>query len=436
MIKKFYFLQKKNRFRILAATIVFFLSFPLCAKRINIIWWHAMAGHLGNEIRHLAYDFNQQQDQYFIKPVYKGDYIETLTSFAAAFRAHQPPDMVQVFEVGAATMLKPKGIIKPVAQLMKEQHIPLPTNDIIPAVRHFYSKNGELMAFPLNLSVPVLYYNAEVLKKIGYDQHNFPHSWQELEKLAEKLKNAGYRCAYTSAQPAWILVESYLAIHGIATTENMPLRAIYNSPYFVAHLARLKRWQELGYFRYGGRADDATVLFTSNVCPMYSQSSGGYNSLSEIVPFRLGVALLPLDTEVSQTRHANVAGGAALWVTAGRPAVKEKGIALFLHYLSRPDVQKRWHEHSGYLPLGLTGQYAAISSISQHPVLKLAQADLTTSSEHLKTNTLIPQHQIRAVNEAALETLFAGLKTPKQAADEAVKQANHLIWRYIRNTQS
>lgn len=414
----------------------FVLPSALQAKPVEILLWHAMAGHLGHEIRQLADDFNAQQKQYRIKPVYKGDYVETLTSFAAAFRAHQPPDMVQVFEVGTATMLAPQGIIKPVAQLMEEQHIALPVDDILPAVRQFYSRQGQLMAFPLNLSVPLLYYNADALKKAGYDSDNFPRTWQDLEKLAAKLKKAGYQCTYTSAQPAWILIESYLAIHGLATTDPSSQRAIYNSPQFISHLARLKRWQDLGYFRYGGRTDDATVLFTSNICPLYSQSSGSYNSLLDIVPFRLGTALLPLDTEVSSTRHPNVAGGAALWITAKRPPVKEKGIALFLAFLAQPDVQRRWHEQSGYLPLGLSGAFAPISAASRHPLLRLARTDLANhAQERPKTNNSIPQHQIRAVNEEALETLFADLKTAEQAANDAVRQANHLIQRYQRNTQ-
>ena len=49
-----------------------------------------MAGSLGEEVKSLTQAFNQSQNKFLIKPVYKGDYIETLTSFAASFRAHRP----------------------------------------------------------------------------------------------------------------------------------------------------------------------------------------------------------------------------------------------------------------------------------------------------------------------------------------------------------
>lgn len=408
---------------------------PLEAKPVEIVLWHAMAGHLGKGVRQLAQQFNQEQKDYIIKPIYKGDYIETLTSFAAAFRAHQPPDMVQVLEVGTATMISPKGVIKPVEALMKEQGLELPLNDFIPVLRDFYSQNGQLMAMPLNQSTPILYYNRDVLKQVGYDGSHFPTTWQEMETLAIKLKQAGYSCTYTSANPSWILVEAYLAIHGLAETEKKPLKAIYDYPQFIAHLDRLKRWQKEGYFRYGGRLDDATVLFTSGICPLFSQSSGSYKSLKQLVHFNLDIAPLPLDTKASQVRHANVVGGAALWVVSGRSAEKEKGIAQFLLFLSQPKTQKQWHEYSGYLPIGLTGIYAALASESQLPTLKLARVDLAPERQQgFSPNNDIPQNQIRLSNEEALEALFAHLKTPEKATKDAVAKANHLIQRYLQTT--
>ena len=148
--------------------IIFFFCFFLCvlpvqAKRIELVVWHAMAGHLGDEVRMLAHDFNQSQSDYFIKPVYKGNYVETLTSFAAAFRAHQPPAIVQIFEVGTAIMQVPKGVIKPIDELMHEQGMNLPKDDFIQSIREFYSAEGQLLALPFNLSVPTLYYNLDIL---------------------------------------------------------------------------------------------------------------------------------------------------------------------------------------------------------------------------------------------------------------------------------
>ncbi len=412
-----------------------FFSSLAFAERTELIFWHGMAGHLGDEVRLLADDFNRSQKEYTVKTVYKGDYVETLTSFAAAFRAHKAPAIVQIFEVGTAIMLSPQGVIKPVQTLMQEQKLSLPQHDFIQSVREFYSRDGQLMAMPFNLSAPVLYYNRDILAKVGYSQDNFPRTWEEMEVLAEKIKKAGYSCTYTTAYPGWVLFESYLAIHGLPLTQAHPLRAVFNTPGLNRHYQRLKRWHDLHYFRYGGRVDDATIFFTSGVCPLFSQSSGAYNSLSALVPFHLGVAPMPLDTKVSSVRYANVAGGAALWAVAGQDEKHYKGVALFFAFIAKPEVQQRWHEHTGYLPLGLKGVYADIVQSSKHPALLLARTDLENSAHSEPLKHFGPQNQIRGINDEVLETMFSGLMSSDDALKEAVLRSNHVLLRFSRNTQ-
>ncbi len=417
---------------ILFLCTLFFSSLAV-AERIELVFWHGMAGHLGDEVRLLADDFNHSQSEFTIKPVYKGDYVETLTSFAAAFRAHQAPAIVQIFEVGTAIMLSPKGVIKPVDVLMHEQGMSLPKDDFIQSVREFYSRDGRLMAMPFNLSAPVLYYNRDLLAKVGYNQANFPRTWGEMEVLAEKIKKAGYDCTYTTAYPGWVLFESYLAIHGLPLTEER--RAVFNTPQLARHFQRLKRWHELHYFRYGGRVDDATIFFTSGVCPLFSQSSGAYNSLLALVPFNLGVATMPLDTQASPIRHANVAGGAALWAVAGQTEAHYKGIAQFFVFIAKPEIQKRWHEHTGYLPLGLKGIYADIVQSSDHPSLLLARSDLEGEINKIPFKHSGPQNQIRGINDEVLEAMFAGLIGSEEALQEATVRSNHVLLRFSQNTR-
>lgn len=415
---------------------IFLLCFlgALFAKPVELVMWYSMAGHTGEVTRQLVADFNRSQKIYRVKLVYKGEYTEALTSFAAAFRAKQPPAIVQIFEVGSATMLHPKGIVKPVDELMQEEGLSLPKESFLPAVRDFYSKENHLLAMPFNTSIPVVFYNADALEQLGYREGSFPQTWDELEILAEKLMQSGYRCAYTSAYPSWIQLESFSALHGLAMVGGEPGRANYNNQAIVHHLERLERWQKNHYFEYGGRASDATILFTSGRCALFSQSSGSYNSLAELVKFRLGVARLPLDKKVSKTRYNNVAGGAALWAVAGHKPEIYSGIARFFSYLAQPAVQERWHKQTGYLPLGTEGIYSHLTEKSKHPILVLAQSDLSMQGRAQGRLHLGPQNQIRIINDQALEEVFAGIKTPKQAIDQAVDQANYRLLRFLRNT--
>lgn len=403
-------------------------------KPIELLFWHAMVGHLDKEVRLLVEEFNQSQSEYLIKLVYKGNYVETLTSFSAAFRAHHPPAIVQIFEVGTAMMTSPKGIIKPVDELMEEQGMSLPKDDFIPTVREFYSKSGQLMGLPFNLSVAMLYYNLDALAKVGYTPANFPRTWAEMDVLAEKLKEAGFNCTYTTAYPGWILFESFLAIHGLPLTQENPLRAVFATQQLVNHFSRLKRWHSLHYFRYAGRSDDATILFTSGVCPLLSQSSGAYNSLSAMVPFHLGIASMPLDTQISKIRHPDSAGGAALWAVSGQTKKQYKGIAQFFAFIAKPENQKRWHEHTGYIPIGLQGIYAGILQKSRHPTLSIAYSDLAGDLLEKPLHNFGPQNQIRTITEEVLEAMFSGSISPNKAVGESYARTNHVLQRFMRNT--
>jgi len=70
-----------------------------------------MGGANGERVDKIAADFNASQSDYVVVPSYKGNYSETMTAAVAAFRANEQPDIVQVFEVGTATMMAAKGAV-------------------------------------------------------------------------------------------------------------------------------------------------------------------------------------------------------------------------------------------------------------------------------------------------------------------------------------
>ena len=76
----------------------------------EIQWWHSMSGALGDWVGDIAKDFNTKQNEYKVVPVFKGNYDESMTAAVAAFRAGNAPHILQVFEVGTATMMASKEI--------------------------------------------------------------------------------------------------------------------------------------------------------------------------------------------------------------------------------------------------------------------------------------------------------------------------------------
>ncbi len=109
------------------------------AAPIEIPWWHAMTSVNGELVNKMAEEFNASQSDYKVVPVYKGSYADTMNAAIAAFRAGNAPDIIQVFEVGTATMMAAKGAVKPVYQLMAEAGEPFDPKAYLPAITGYYS---------------------------------------------------------------------------------------------------------------------------------------------------------------------------------------------------------------------------------------------------------------------------------------------------------
>ena len=105
-----------------AAAVTFALALAATPAHavIEIQWWHAMTGGNNDVVNKLAEDFNASQSDYKVVPSFKGGYADTMNAGIAAFRAGNAPHIMQVFEVGTATMMSATGAIKPVYQLMKD----------------------------------------------------------------------------------------------------------------------------------------------------------------------------------------------------------------------------------------------------------------------------------------------------------------------------
>src|SRR5438876_3827168 len=186
------------------------------AEPIELQWWHAMTAINAERVNKIATDFNALQTDYKITPVYKGSYPETMTAAVAAFRAGNPPHIVQVFEVGTATMMAAKGAVKPVYQLMADAGEPFDPQNYLPAVTGYYSTaDGKMLSMPFNSSTPIAYWNKDAFQKATLDPDKPPKTWPESFAVAKKLRAAGIPCGLTVSWVSWTQIENFSAWHNV-----------------------------------------------------------------------------------------------------------------------------------------------------------------------------------------------------------------------------
>ncbi len=277
----------------------------------EIQWWHSMQGALNDKVNELANGFNASQKEYKVVAIFKGQYPESMTAAIAAFRAGNAPHILQVFEVGTATMMGAKGAIKPVYELMKDAGEPFDAKNYLPAVAGYYTDSkGNMLSLPFNSSTPVFYVNKDAFKKAGLDG-TAPKTWKEFAAVASKLKASGQQCVYSTGWPAWVHVENFSAWHNlpIGTRENgiagTDTEFKINSPQHVRHVEMLADFAKKGLFTYSGRKNEAEARFFSGECAMLTSSSGAQANIRRNAKFDFSVNFLPYHDDIKSAARAS-----------------------------------------------------------------------------------------------------------------------------------
>ncbi|NJD86424.1 MAG: sn-glycerol-3-phosphate ABC transporter substrate-binding protein UgpB [Betaproteobacteria bacterium] len=407
----------------------------------EIQWWHSMGGALGDKLNELANKFNASQKEYKVVPSYKGSYPDSLTAAIAAYRAGNAPHILQVFEVGTATMMAAKGAVVPVYKLMKDADEPFNPKVYLPTVTGYYSDSkGNMLSFPFNSSTVVFYINKDAYKKAGLDPNKAPKTWKEFIANAEKLKAAGQSCVYTSGWPAWMHIENFSAWHNvpIGTKENGMggLDTVFqvNSPLHVRHIAMLGDMAKKGLFTYAGRTNQAEAKFSSGECAMLTSSTGAQANIRRMAKFEWSVNFIPYHDDVKGAPQNSIIGGASLWVMGGKTNNAYKGVAKFFSFLSKPEIQMEWHTGTGYVPITMAAYEMTRKSgfYDKNPGADIAVKQLTNkpptaNSKGLRFGNYV---QGREVIEEEIEQVIAGKKDAKAAMDDAVKRGNEILRKF------
>ncbi len=425
---------------VLPAALAAFMSGTGVASAVTEIqWWHAMGGTNGERVNKIAEDFNATQSDFKVVPTFKGNYTETMTAAIAAFRAKKQPHIVQVFEVGTATMMAAKGAVYPVEQMMNDAGEPFDKSVYLPAVISYYqTSDGQLLSMPFNSSTPVLWYNKDALDKAGVAK--VPETWPEMKEASEKLVAAGYKCGFSFGWQSWVMVENFSAWHNIpmGTEENgfKSTKTVFefNNDTVKAHMKNLQDWQKGNLFTYGGRRGDSLPMFTNGECGMWMNSSAYYGSIKSQAKFNFGQSMMPYYPNVIDKPQNSIIGGATLWVLRGKPDEEYKGVAKFMTYLSSPEVQAWWHQETGYVPI-TTPAY----ELSKKQGFYDSNPGTDTAIKQLSLNTPTPNSrgirfgnfvQIRDIINEEMEAIWSGAKTPEQGMDDAVKRGDVLLRKF------
>lgn len=150
------------------------------SEPVEIEFWHALGGTLGDTLLEIIDEFNASQSKYVIKPVTIGSYTEIDQKLQAAYAAKKTPALVAG---GSQETFYQKGLVETF-----EDYMPADYNkdDIVKGFMDAAAKDGKLVFAPAYGTSQVLYYNNAVLAEAGYTKEELS-SWQKLEAMKDKV---------------------------------------------------------------------------------------------------------------------------------------------------------------------------------------------------------------------------------------------------------
>jgi len=407
----------------------------------DVQFWHAFTGRLGELVAEQVETFNSSQSDYKIVASHKGNYSETLNAGIAAFRAKEQPHVLMVFEVGTATMMGAKGAVKPIFEVMKDAGADFDPEAYIGSVKGYYTTTeGDMLSLPFNSSTPVLWVNNDALEAAGVEPDVDLSTWEKVGEVLDKVKASGSDCPMTTAWQSWIHLENLSAYHNtpFASKDNgfagLDTELAFNGPVQVKHIQTIGDWAKDGKFIYAGRRNEGGANFRAGECALFTESSAGYAGISSEAKFDFSVRPLPYWSGVDGAPQNTIIGGASLWVMEGHESEEYKGVAAFLNFLSSTDIQAKWHQNTGYLPITLAAgiKTRADGFYDDQPGTDIAVTQMTANAPtaNSKGLRLGSFDQIRGIIDEELEAVWSGDKDAQTALDSAVERGNKLLRRF------
>lgn len=411
--------------------------------RIELDFWHAMGGELGEATEAIVNGFNDSQDEIFVVPTFQGSYDDTYNSLLASFDADNQPNIVQNFDLGAQTMID-TGQIVPAHELMElDGYDP---SVFLPAVADYYSDDtGGMAAMAFNSSTPILFYNKEMFEEAGVEAVDGDSwSFSEFLEACDALQEVVEFC-HTFGTVGWYH-EQITANSGGLYFDNDNGRtgraenAVFNEGVSVEVFDFLTGLIANGQApNLGNTWTETDTVFTERQSAMIFDSTAGTAGLVDTADFEVGTMYMPY-ADSAGARNGVIIGGGSLWLMDSGDEETNLAAWEFMKFVAEQETQAQWHKDTGYFSVRVEAEDDPdlISFWEESPNFRTAVEQLASTQTVIDGEVNYPVLGGRAgpfpairqlVVEAYGRVLDDG-DSPQEALDNAAERATAELENY------
>lgn len=437
-------LSNRSFYRVsMMMVFVIALFVPVQAQdAVELEFWHAMGGDLGEVVDELVARFNESQDGIVVNATFQGSYDDTYNALLAAMETGTTPNVTQNFDLAAQTMID-TGILADTSALMDADGFD--SDVFIPAVRDYYSTEEGMAAMAFNSSTPIVYYNADIFAAAGIEEVPTDWTFSEFKAICDQIQESGVEYCVTLGQVGWFF-EQILANSGGLYFDNdngrtgRATEAVFNQGQGVEVFTFLTDLYVEEYApNLGNTWTDTDAAFLAGQAAMVLDSTAGARGFQESADFEVSTTYIPHSD--SSERNGVVIGGAALWLIDSGDADINAASWEFMKFMSEEAQQITWHTGTGYFPVraSLQDNEELIAFWDENPNFRTAIEQLLATNTTLEDGTpnyavlggrAGPSPAIRQMTVDAYSAVLDDGMTPQEALDEAAGKANEELANY------
>jgi len=419
--------------KFMTTLVALFVAFAFVAQAagdpVSASFWYSYGGAVRKVTEDMVKRFNSSHTKYRIDGSFQGDYYQALTKIRAAITTKTAPAIFHA--IGEALPdLWQSGMLENLEPYVKSTGVK--TEHFVKALSQhgyfdYYGKQVPLFAIPFNRSMPVMYYNKDLLDAKGV---KVPTTWNELRDAAAKLtvqEGSEIKVWGFEVPIDWWFWHALLYQAGGSLLTADGKQAAFRQKGGEA----LQFWVDLVnknkiMKRPAGKDYNAWEItntdFINQKAAIIFTSTAFVNYLTENAKFKIGTAFLP-----KKEKFAAPTGGTFfVMLKDASPAEKEAGWA-FIKWMAEPAQAIYWSQNTGYICVS----ESAIATPEMQKFYK-ENPNYRVAYEQLKYAQRMPflPALIRIEREAIqpnLEAPVIGMSTVDQAMAVAEKQSDDIL---------
>ena len=397
-----------------------------------------VGGAVTKYVDKICNDWNAEHPEATVKPVYTGNYDDTVVKIQSSIQGKNPPDLfislaTQRFSMYVQDAVVPLDDFIAADGAEGKAYI----DDFLSGFMEDSYVDGHIISIPFQRSTEIMFYNKDAFREVGLDPEQPPKSWAELADYAQKLTKVGadgnverygVGIALNSGSAQWQFTG--FCLQNSKNGENL-MSDDGKSIYFDTpeNVEALQFWCDLqnkykcmqpGIVQW----TDLPGQFLSGKVAMIYHTTGNLGNISKNASFDFGTCFLP-----GNKRMAAPTGGGNFYISKGISKERQQKAWEFIKFATTAERTAQWSIDTGYVvtrksALELPQMKAYYENL---PQAKVAYEQIPISKPEL---TSYDSTKMWRILNDAIQAAITGEKTPAQALKDAQKEADDTLKKF------